>query len=80
MAIHRRGLLRNAAIALGNQRAETAVPALARGLVDEEPLVRGASAWALGQIATPAARNLLQQRRPEETDPQVGEEIDAAIR
>ena len=40
----RRGMLRNAAIILGNQRSPTAVPALVRGLNDDEPLVREASA------------------------------------
>lgn len=76
---HRRGLLRNAAIVLGNQRCETALPALARGLADCEPLVRGASAWALGQLQCQAARDLLLQRRSTEPDPGVVEEIDAAI-
>jgi epoxyqueuosine reductase len=37
----RRGLLRNAAIVLGNQRPPHAVPALIQGLNDDEPLVRG---------------------------------------
>jgi epoxyqueuosine reductase len=46
----RRGILRNAAIVLGNQRATAAVPALTRGLSDAEPLVREACAWALSQI------------------------------
>jgi epoxyqueuosine reductase len=46
----RRGLLRNAAIVLGNQRAVAAAPALRRGLRDPEPLVRGACAWALRQL------------------------------
>jgi epoxyqueuosine reductase len=47
---HRRGLLRNAAIVLGNQRATAALPALNRGLADDEPLVRDACAWAIAQI------------------------------
>ena len=46
----RAGLLRNAAIVLGNQRHVAAIPALQRGLNDEEPLVREACAWALVQI------------------------------
>lgn len=48
---HRRGLLRNAAIVLGNQRCDAAVPALQRGLEDTEPIVREACAWALKQMA-----------------------------
>jgi epoxyqueuosine reductase len=46
----RRGILRNAAIVLGNQRAANAVDALRRGLADPEPIVREACAWALARI------------------------------
>ena len=52
----RRGLLRNVAVALGNRGSPEAVPALAVALSDEEPLVRGHAAWALGRIGTEAAR------------------------
>jgi epoxyqueuosine reductase len=45
----RRGLLRNAAIVLGNRPYGPALPALIRGLSDPEPLVRDACAWALGR-------------------------------
>jgi hypothetical protein len=47
----RRGLQRNAAVALGNWGAPEAVPALAASLNDKEPLVRGDAAWVLGRIA-----------------------------
>ena len=47
----RRGILRNAAIILGNQRDRASVPALERGLNDSEPLVQEACEWALKQIA-----------------------------
>ena len=76
---HRRGLLRNAAIVLGNQGGETAVEALGRGLYDEEPIVRGACAWALGRIGTVAASRWLAGRALIETDVNVREEIDAAM-
>jgi epoxyqueuosine reductase len=46
----RRGILRNAAIVLGNQRAKAAVTVLTKGLNDPEPLVREACAWALDRI------------------------------
>jgi epoxyqueuosine reductase len=46
----RRGLLRNAAIVLGNQRCRDALPVLQRALQSEEPLVREACAWAIEQI------------------------------
>lgn len=67
----RRGLLRNAALALGIDAApSTAVPLL-RGLCDDEPLVRGACAWSLGRIknqshvATGLRRQLLRESHPE---------------
>src|ERR671914_1301045 len=46
----RRGFLRNVAVALGNSKSSEAVPALIGALDDNEPLVRGHAAWALGQI------------------------------
>lgn len=75
----RRGILRNAAIVLGNQRAVLAVPALIRGLNDDEPLIRGACAWALGQIADDAGLRALQARSDVETDPAVRTELIAAL-
>lgn len=75
----RRGLLRNAAIVLGNQRDPRAVGSLETGLADNEPLVRGASAWALGRIGGRAAVAALEQRRPVEADPAVAEEIRLAL-
>jgi epoxyqueuosine reductase len=45
----RRGLLRNAAIALGNRPTDAALPALRKGLNDSEPLVREACQWALSK-------------------------------
>jgi epoxyqueuosine reductase len=75
----RRGLLRNAAIALGNQGDVRAVPALIEALNDEEPLVRGAAAWALGQIRGDMARDALITRQSVEIDPSVRQEIAAAV-
>jgi epoxyqueuosine reductase len=49
----RRGILRNAAIILGNQKCREAMPALTRGLTDAEPLIREACQWALNQIKRP---------------------------
>ena len=45
----RSGLLRSAALALGNQPDPAAFPALAAALADAEPVVREAAAWALGR-------------------------------
>jgi epoxyqueuosine reductase len=46
----RRGLLRNAALVLGNTGDKRALPALRQALDDEEPLVRDAAAWAIARI------------------------------
>lgn len=75
----RRGLLRNAAIALGNGRDEGSVAALGKGLNDCEPLVRGASAWALGQFKSASAEEMLRERQKVETDADVLAEIEAAL-
>ncbi len=48
----RAGLLRNAAIVLGNQRNSQALPALHAALADPEPLVREAAEWAIQRIST----------------------------
>ncbi len=76
----RRGLLRNAAIVLGNQQLPDARDALVRGLHDCESIVRGACAWALGQYGDPPARQALSDRLAIETDAEVCGEIDAALR
>jgi epoxyqueuosine reductase len=75
----RRGLLRNAAIALGNRPTSAAVPALVHGLNDPEPLVRGACAWALGEYATRKGSQALMERRTIEEDPEVIREIEDAV-
>ncbi|HEU4885120.1 MAG TPA: HEAT repeat domain-containing protein [Longimicrobium sp.] len=75
----RRGLLRNVAVALGNWGSPEAVPALAVALNDEEPLVRGHAAWALGRIGTEAARQALRGRAEVEAEVWVREEIAAAL-
>jgi epoxyqueuosine reductase len=75
----RRGLLRNVAIALGNWGSAEAVPVLAAALEDDEPLVRGHAAWALGRIGTEAARQALRGRAEVEEDAWVREEIAAAV-
>jgi epoxyqueuosine reductase len=75
----RRGLLRNAAIVLGNQRDPKSIPALIRGLGDAEPLIRGASAWALGEIGTEAAGAAIKEHLADEDDTCVRKEMDAAL-
>jgi epoxyqueuosine reductase len=55
MRARRRGLLRNAAIVLGNRGDSEALPALHNALQDSEPLVREAATWAIDQIEQRAA-------------------------
>lgn len=76
---NRRGLLRNVAVALGNTRNPAAVPALGTALSDAEPLIRGHAAWALGQIDSDAAHDLLRQALVPEADNWVQAEIRQAL-
>jgi epoxyqueuosine reductase len=76
----RRGFLRNVAVALGNWGHPSAVPALKKALNDEESLVRGHAAWALGQIGGKSARKALEDRLRMETDAEALAEIQAALR
>ncbi len=46
----RRGLLRNAAVALGNSGLDEAREPLERAIEDPEPLIREHAAWALGRL------------------------------
>lgn len=72
----RRGLLRNAAIVLGNQQNADTLPALIRGLNDAEPLVRGACAWAIGNHRGQDALSALDARFAIEADAAVRLEIE----
>jgi epoxyqueuosine reductase len=67
----RRGLLRNV--------AAQAVPVLARALEDEEPLIRGHAAWALGRIGAEGASQALRGRLEVEEDAWVREELELAL-
>jgi epoxyqueuosine reductase len=71
----RRGLLRNAAIVVGNQSPCGPWPALVHGLNDVDALVRGASAWGLGQYGHAEARAALTSRYQREQDAEVRTEI-----
>lgn len=75
----RRGLLRNAAIVLGNQASPASHESLARGLEDLEPLVRGAAAWALGRIGTAQAFQTLKNRLAVEDHETVRDELVHAL-
>lgn len=73
----RAGLLRNAAVALGNLADVDSIPTLIQALRDPEPLVRSHAAWALAQMATlpPEALHALETALNAESEPDAREEI-----
>ncbi|MHC5019967.1 MAG: tRNA epoxyqueuosine(34) reductase QueG [Planctomycetota bacterium] len=75
----RSGLRRNAAVALGNTGGPAAVPPLVAALQDDDPLVRGHAAWALGRLGGDAARAALEARAAIEPDGWVREELTLAL-
>lgn len=76
----REGAVRNAAYVAGNRRDSRNTDDLCRLLtLDPSPTIRGACAWALGQINTEAAQAVLLQQQFCETDVQVQNEIRAAL-
>ena len=75
----RRGFLRNVIVAIGNWRSRTAVPALKKVLIDDEPLIRGHAAWALGQVGGKNAKQALDTRLKSEDDTEVISEIQDAL-
>jgi len=75
----RRGLLRNAAVALGNSANPQAVPALIAALAAPEPLVSAHAAWALGTLGGGPARAALDRARGRDPDTTVRAEVAAAL-
>jgi epoxyqueuosine reductase len=75
----RRGFLRNVAVALGNSGCKEAIPVLINALDDEEPLVRGHVAWALGQLGGEEAKLALKKKLEIESDSEVREEIEQSL-
>jgi epoxyqueuosine reductase len=73
------GLRRNAAIVLGNLRDPAALPELLMALNDEEPLVRGAAAWAVATIGDRTCMKQLLVSLEHEQDSTVREELRLAI-
>jgi len=81
----RRGLLRSAAIALGNRPDPDAAEALVLAAADPEPVVRAAAVWALGQWRRAGgplgerAAAVLAARLAAEDDASVRTELAAAL-
>ena len=79
MRAKRRGLARNAAVAIGNLGDPALVPALVNALrTHDEPLVRAHAAWALGRLGGVVARDTLSARRGHDL-PVVEADIEAAL-
>lgn len=71
---------RNAIIALGNFRDESAVPDLLQLIKkDPRPVIRGTSAWALGKIGSIEAKEGLKALRETEQDIEVLKEMEEAL-
>lgn len=75
----RKGFLRNVLIAIGNWGSRRAVPSLKKALLDDEPLIRGHAAWALGQIGGKQAKKALKDQLTCEIDTDVIFEIQDAL-
>jgi epoxyqueuosine reductase len=76
----RRGLLRNAAVVLGNTGCEDAVEPLSFLLFNEvDSQIRGHAAWGLGQISSHRSRDILTEALHRETYETVLEEIHLAL-
>jgi epoxyqueuosine reductase len=75
----RRGLLRNAAIALGNNPRPDGAAALIRSLDDAEPLIREAAAWSLRFYPGAETIAALELRATTEPEAWVRETIKASL-
>ena len=63
------GLKRNSAMAMGNRSDPGYIEGLAEALESGSPMVRRHSAWALGEIGTAEAKEILRRALAGEADP-----------
>lgn len=76
----RRGLARNAAVALGNLQDPDSAPILIDAMLEhDEPLVRGHAAWALGRFTDRQSVDALNHSRKREQDSMVCAEVEQAL-
>jgi epoxyqueuosine reductase len=76
----RRGLLRNAAVALGNTGSAACVTVLRRALKDEDSLVREHAGWALMKLLGEGAAPDLSSAIAGETDPGTSADLRLSLR
>ena len=74
------GLKRNIAVAMGNRRDPGYIAPLAEALESDSREVRRQSAWALGEIGTAEAKEILQRALDREADPDQRLEFEEALR
>ena len=74
-----KGFLRNVIVAVGNWGSPTAVTALKKAIINDEPMIRGHAAWALGQIGGKNATKALENQLNYEKHPEVITEINDAL-
>lgn len=74
------GLKRNVAVAMGNRRDPGYIAPLAEALESDSPQVRSHSAWALGEIGTVEAKDILQRALEREANPDQRRELERPIR
>jgi epoxyqueuosine reductase len=74
-----RGLLRNAAVAMGNQADPETAPDLNRLLNCDDGMVRRHAAWALAETGAPAAFEALKQRQAVEQDTETRDAIETLL-
>ena len=76
----RRGLLRNIAVVMGNQKLPASIDGLANALQHEsEVMVRCHAAWALGQIKSERAFKVLKEAYAHEHDEEVLRAVELAL-
>lgn len=76
----RRGLARNAAIALGNSNDERAVPILRKMTHEhDEPLARAHAVWALAHLAGRSVRDEILRIKSRDSDPLVRQEVEQTL-
>ena len=77
--VKRDGLVRNACIAAGNWKDESAIPYLIQLLYDASPLVRGHAAWALWQTMELDSSKLLTDLYQRDDDERVRDEVEQLL-
>ena len=71
---------RNALIAMANTGDPSYISVFETAIEDGNPLIRSYAAWALGEMDTPEAKEIIKKRYEAETDERVREEMETALK